>query len=574
MADVTLQVRLNGGALTSGGIESAVVGDECQLTALSKEGWNGAAVVWEIYSYPPDFACPAGWSEADDGTYYVYGSADPDPFELTHWGKYGLGVRAANQSRDERTAISIASPSGLRDFMRREGAQFGGQRMQWVKDQQRTLRALGVDMEELTLPLVLDRNKLITATADAIGKIAIIPATSGHVAGTTAIVNIAANELVAADDLIIGSDLDPEATWDTLDPTRGYTIGITVTDAAGAGKFVTSGKVQERTASAPTIVSAVVASGNPNALVVTWSAPVYLPDLTGLSLTFSAGTSRTITARESCNAAATEWTLTLSGNFDGTEVCNLVVGASRTARAANGTLVTAETEAINVSFAANWTMPSQENFWRGDDMATSGSNVTAVTDQTGSDDMATPGSDLAVVSNIGSTSRTGFKPTGAGSYLEADFASRDMSTGFCLFAVLRVPSHAALTCVYLSSGRNGAATTSDCLLYETGGNLINWRTNGSDDCSSAFSATVLVDIMLQVDPGGTAARLYIDGALVDTELADVSTSNISRWTIGALPDHSLPATNIEYGEVRIGRGTTYDGDDATAGHAYRLAYYV
>lgn len=428
--------------------------------------------------------------------------------------------------------------------------------------------------ESLYLPLVLDRDKIITATADAIGKIAIIPATSGHVAGTTAIVNIDANELAVADDLIVGSDLDPEATWDTLDPTRAYTIGITVTDAAGAGKFVTSGKVQERTASAPTIVSAVVASGNPNALVVTWSAPVYLPDLTGLSLTFSAGTSRTITARESCNAAATEWTLTLSGNFDGTEVCNLVVGASRTARAANGTLVTAETEAINVSFAANWTMPSQENFWRGDDMATSGSNVTAVTDQTGSDDMATPGSDLAVVSNIGSTSRTGFKPTGAGSYLEADFSSRDMSTGFCLFMVLRVPSHAALTCVYLASGRNGAPTTSDCLLYETGGNLIDWRTNGSDDCAAAFSATVLVDIMLQVDPGGTAARLYIDGALVDTELADVSTNNISRWTIGALPDHSLPATNIEYGEVRIGRGTTYDGDDATDGHAYRLAYYV
>lgn len=152
MADVTLQARINGGSVRTGGIRTGVaVGDTCQLTALSKAGWDGTRVVWEIYDYPPDFACPSGWSEDSDGVYYVAGSADPPVFELTHWGKYLTRVTAANQSPDERTCIDIVSPAGLRDIMRREGAQFGGNRALWVKDQKNNLRVFQEFITNLAL---------------------------------------------------------------------------------------------------------------------------------------------------------------------------------------------------------------------------------------------------------------------------------------------------------------------------------------------------------------------------------------------------------------------------------------
>lgn len=206
--------------------------------------------------------------------------------------------------------------------------------------------------------------KRMTASA-TLGKVVIALATSGHQEGGEVTIKIPGGTLAASSDLIVASDLDPSATWEALTPANDYLITILYTQ----GQFIAHGRdVGLRDSAAPTISSAVVDSGNPNALVLTFSEAVYLPDLTGLSLSFSVGTSRTITAIESVGSAGTVWTLTLSGNLDGTETCSLVIASNRTLQDLNGNLIAAGSTAVTLTgYAYDWSAVANVSLWlRGD----------------------------------------------------------------------------------------------------------------------------------------------------------------------------------------------------------------
>ncbi len=143
---VILQVRLNGGAPQTGGVD-VEDGDVIQQTAASKANWGSPAAEWRIHSYPAEFPLPAGWSSDADGYYYI-GNSDPPPITANRavwWGKLGLRLTASDGGRqiiDEATAICLPSTSGYRGLFSGETTQFGGTRESWVAEMNRDFKTL------------------------------------------------------------------------------------------------------------------------------------------------------------------------------------------------------------------------------------------------------------------------------------------------------------------------------------------------------------------------------------------------------------------------------------------------
>lgn len=256
MADVTLQVRINGGAVQTGAV-TAATGNTCQLTAADKSGWSASAVQWQIYSYPPAFTVPAGWTADADGIFYVNGSADPPVFTMDEWGKYLTRVVAANQSPDERTAVSIPSPGGLVDVMRREGAQFGGERLQYVADMQDNLRVIEAGLGGGSGTVAPDPDEMLLRGPAGEGKVTsletdeVVSSVAGALilgrAGHTGVNILADTVTVEADEVVlqdaagsnrINIDLGAAGSVTLRDDLTSFAVGW-VASGAGAGAATT-----------------------------------------------------------------------------------------------------------------------------------------------------------------------------------------------------------------------------------------------------------------------------------------------------------------------------------------------
>jgi hypothetical protein len=205
-----------------------------------------------------------------------------------------------------------------------------------------------------TSALVFDRNKIIQVDT-YLGKAFLGPATSGHKVGATIMANVAADELSSAANLILASDFDPDGELAlAFDHTEWQSIILTCVEATGRGRFTASLRSAPQTTTTPVLVSAVLDGSDPDKLVLTFEdgsgnpLPMLLPDLTGISLSFGVGTARTITAIDSVNADASEWTLDLSGDVAEGDAFSLVIGSTRTWRSMNGTQVAAGTTAVTV----------------------------------------------------------------------------------------------------------------------------------------------------------------------------------------------------------------------------------
>jgi hypothetical protein len=152
---VKVRASVNSGAVTSGGI-TVVDGDSVALSLQSTAGI--ASCLWEIYAYPSGYSTPSGWTEDVPGNRFYYLGLTPPALDMTGapWGKYLIratgndGVRGGSvvvaptdgtTMRDESTALSIRSASGLRDLATIEGTQFSASRS-WVGDFQTNLRTL------------------------------------------------------------------------------------------------------------------------------------------------------------------------------------------------------------------------------------------------------------------------------------------------------------------------------------------------------------------------------------------------------------------------------------------------
>lgn len=129
MTSATLQIRVNGGAPTTGGVVGSLA-DSIQMTAADKSGWGNPPTRWEIFDYPPAFTVPAGWStDGTTGAYYYLGSADPPAWVADEWGDYALRLTAVDRYTDEATRFRILSPTlALKDTANREDTQFSAVR--------------------------------------------------------------------------------------------------------------------------------------------------------------------------------------------------------------------------------------------------------------------------------------------------------------------------------------------------------------------------------------------------------------------------------------------------------------
>jgi hypothetical protein len=133
------RASINGGGNQTG----AIVASFSQTVQLSGENtsfWSTQR--WTIYEYPDGFACPSGWTEAADGTYFST-SVSPQSFTLggaAFWGKYLIELKVNNgdpgtsglppeQLVDKTLVIETLSPGlGLHGIAWGETNQFDARR--------------------------------------------------------------------------------------------------------------------------------------------------------------------------------------------------------------------------------------------------------------------------------------------------------------------------------------------------------------------------------------------------------------------------------------------------------------
>lgn len=170
----------NGGAASAGAITGAQ-GDTIQLSAQSTVGWKQQR--YEIYSYPPGFGAPAGWSTDSDGsitgiagTYYYSGGVTPPTFTLSTWGKW-LWRLSVNENTtgdtkggltDDTGGANVSSPSGLSDIAPLEDGRFGG----YDKANQANLRTVETAIQGGGAGFTLDASSADLASGDAVMPVA------------------------------------------------------------------------------------------------------------------------------------------------------------------------------------------------------------------------------------------------------------------------------------------------------------------------------------------------------------------------------------------------------------------
>lgn len=168
-----------------------------------------------------------------------------------------------------------------------------------------------------------------------------IDSAGGHVEGAAIAIFIPAGE---AGSIVAAPDLNT-AGWDTFVAASDFLIVAQWTN----GTCISSGhNLGTREASAPTLVSATVDGGTPDDLVLVFSEAVYLPNLTGLSLTFNTGTPRTLSAVTAGNGTTTV-TIDLSGDVADGDDIDLVIGSGRTLQDLNGNLIGTGTTGITLT---------------------------------------------------------------------------------------------------------------------------------------------------------------------------------------------------------------------------------
>ncbi len=208
-----------------------------------------------------------------------------------------------------------------------------------------------------------------------------IMANGENISGSERIIQLpvgSADSLTVAPDLNIAGDatIDSDGVITDFDPLSAYTIFISYFNGLYTGvirKHIAIDII------APTVLSATVSALDADALVVVFSQPVYLPSITGLSLSFSVGTPQTIVALTSGNGTDT-LTFSLSGNLGGSETCTFVISSNREVQDLNGNLVTVGSTSVTLSFGLSTFGFTHE--WRADRGRT-GDPVSQLNDQIG-----------------------------------------------------------------------------------------------------------------------------------------------------------------------------------------------
>lgn len=226
-----------------------------------------------------------------------------------------------------------------------------------------------------TVPVVVDNDYTMTYSGGVVSSLGISIATSGHVNGRTVIIVIPANSLSSDSGLILPSNFNLDG--DVFDKTKDYVITITRINNAFFG---TKRSLPSADTTIPTLSSATVRYATSNTLELSFNEAVYIPGVSGISLSFSVGTARTVTAISSGNNTTTVY-LTLSGAISASDVFTVSIIGSYV-QDINGNYLAAVNNTSVSNLVGEPVFTGTFIFLRGDQVTQSGT-VSSWTDQSG-----------------------------------------------------------------------------------------------------------------------------------------------------------------------------------------------
>lgn len=174
MASALFRMSINAGGYVTGG-QVVALGATVQLKADSTVGWGSPPARYEIYGYPPGFACPAGWS-VDVGdpaqVYYYIGNTDEPPsFTVNVWGVYMLALHVNGGGGVLSyldNALKILGPGGMHDVGRFERGQFSAV-LGWLYALRQNFRAIDAVLAAGVTSLTGSAPVNVTKAAAAVG---------------------------------------------------------------------------------------------------------------------------------------------------------------------------------------------------------------------------------------------------------------------------------------------------------------------------------------------------------------------------------------------------------------------
>lgn len=384
--------------------------------------------------------------------------------------------------------------------------------------------------ETWDMPLALSGLKRYAYAGAQVSSLVVPLASSGHADGAAATLYIPANSLTTSSGLIMAPDLNVEG--DAFDASLGYVIVV----ERVAGRCISSARtVPTIDTTAPTLSSAVVAYGNADAITLNFSEAVYLDGVAGLSLAFSAGTARTITAIESGNGTNTV-TLTLSGSVSATDVLTFSAAAN-TIQDLNGNIASTITNAAvtnnagEVSFADTWIM------LRGDNLAADGTAVSQWTDQTVNANHFTQGTGgeqptVLVDATISNQKCVNFDGTDDRLINVTLAVAGNTPTDISDYSVILVWKHDGTSSdiPFSFSDATGLEFKHADLVRDAGVLNFYGGVNSSNPAGAADSST---DWRYAIAVHTTASRdLYVDGALFGTNAVSVNPNAVRYGSLG------------------------------------------
>lgn len=384
--------------------------------------------------------------------------------------------------------------------------------------------------ETWDMPLVLTGIRRYTYSGPQVSSLVIPLASSGHADGAAATLYIPANSLTSSSGLILAPDLNVDG--DTFDATLGYVL---VVERVG-GRCISSARtIATPDTTAPTLLTATIAYGNADGLVLNFSEPVYIDSITGLSLAFSVGTARTITAIESGNGTATV-TLTLSGNVGDSDVLTFSASAN-TIQDLNGNVASTITNAAvtnnssEVSFADTWIM------LRGDNLGADGSSISQWTDQSANANHFTQGTagerpTVLVDATINSQKCVNFDGTDDSLINVTLAVGGNTPTDITDYSVILVWKHDGTTSdiPFSFSDATGLEFKHADLVRDAGVLNFYGGVNSSNPAGAADSST---SWRYAIATHATALReLYINGALFASNAVSVNPNGVRYGRLG------------------------------------------
>lgn len=394
---------------------------------------------------------------------------------------------------DPRTAASVKDPmQGLLDYC------------QWLYQQLVAGQSVAWSM-----PLTLAGYQRMVFSGGPVDDLPVALAATGHVNGAAAKLFIPAGSCSSNDALHLPDDLHLDG--DAFDYLRDYTITV---EYEGDQVQASGRALPARDASALSLVSATVSYGTEDTLVLVFDAPTFIPPgaLSGLTLDFSVGTARTVSAIASGNGSATI-ALTLSGAIATSDVFTLSIAAETVAKL-NGPYLPELVDEPVSNETGEPVFPDTFFFYRGDDLGADGSSISSWPDKSGNGYtlvQPTAGEQpvVDVVAAINNQKAAVFDGTNDSVYHVSPGLSVADVTDFTILLVYKHDGTSAD--IPISIATSAGTEFSFANIYRESGTLGGYVADNAAPASVADSSTAWRVLMLIHE--GASRSLYLNGAL-------------------------------------------------------------